>query len=121
MKLSIVPGSFAICRLPVSDPIPQPAGAFWSATRTADELSVVCEEGHAPFAPRVEAGWACLRVEGTLDFSLTGVLSSIAGPLAQAGISLFAMSTYDTDYVLVRRESLPAAARALRDAGHEVG
>ncbi|MBX9603640.1 MAG: ACT domain-containing protein [Bryobacteraceae bacterium] len=117
----MVPGSFAICRLPVSDPIPEPAGAFWSVTRTADELSVVCEEGHAPFAPRVEAGWVCLRVDGTLDFSLTGVLSSIAEPLAQAGISLFVMSTYDTDYVLLKRESLPAAIRALRDAGHQVG
>ncbi len=118
--LDVVAGRYAICRMTPADRVPAPAGAFWSLTRAGDEVSLVCEEEHAPIGVRFEAGWALLRVEGPLDFSLTGVLSEIAKPLAEAQISIFAVSTFDTDYVLVRSESLFAAVSALRRRGFTV-
>ncbi len=89
-------------------------------TRTADELSLVLpdEERHPDW--KAEPGWRALRVDGTLDFALTGILSSLAAPLAAAGVSLFAISTYDTDYVLVRENDLEKAAAALAAEGHTV-
>jgi hypothetical protein len=87
---------------------------------TPDELSLVVPEAFAPDGAAIEAGWRALRVAGTLDFSLTGVLASLAAPLAQAGVSIFAVSTYDTDYLLVRESGLAAALVALRGAGHTI-
>lgn len=118
--LAVVAGRYAVCRLHAADRLPAPAGPFWSLTRAGDELSLVCAEEHAPLGARFEAGWALLRVEGPLDFSLTGVLRDIAAPLADAGISIFAVSTFDTDYILVRAESLFAAVSALRRSGFTV-
>ena len=89
-------------------------------TRTAEELSIVCAAAAIPTGVRVVRGWRCLRVAGRLDFSLTGVLASIAAPLAAANVSIFAVSTSDTDYVLVPGESLTAAMEALSASGHEV-
>lgn len=80
----------------------------------------MCEEAAVPAEIHCEPGWRALGVEGPLDFGLTGVLSSIAQPLADAGVSIFAVSTFDTDYVLVRESSLVAAVRALEGAGHVV-
>jgi hypothetical protein len=93
---------------------------FYAITRTKDELSIVCEFGVAP--PEVECvgPWSCLEVEGPLDFSLTGILASIVVPLAEAGISVFALSAYRTDYVLVPAEKLEAAERVLLTAGHRI-
>ncbi len=98
------------------------SGGFVSVTKTDGELSVVCESTRLPPAlpRREEGGWSLLAVEGPLDFSLTGILSAISAPLASAGISIFAVSTYDTDYVLVRAASLAAAEVALAGAGFEV-
>ncbi len=115
MKLEIVDDEFSVCRLAAGAPLPS---RFFSATRTLEELSLVCFSGEEPEGSQVESGWRCFRVAGTLDFALTGVLSSIAGPLATAGVSLFAVSTFDTDYVLVK--DLEAARRALEAAGHEL-
>lgn len=122
MKILLVEGTFAICRLPAADAVPPWAarGAFSSVTRTTDELSVVCEAAGVPESVRADRGWRCLRVAGTQDLSLTGVLASIAAPLAAARVSLFVVATYDTDYVLVREESLAAATEALRAAGHDI-
>jgi uncharacterized protein len=121
VKLRALPGELAVCRLPVAAPAPAPgAGALWSVTRTADELSIVCPVAEAPAGAEVERGWRALQVAGPLDFGLTGVLAAIATPLADADVSLFVISTYDTDYVLVREAALPAAAEALRRAGHDV-
>jgi uncharacterized protein len=121
MRLAVVEGEFGVARLAANDPAPEWAhGSITCLTRTADELSIVCAAGAIPVAVRAERGWRCLRVVGTLDFSLTGVLSSIVGPLAAANISVFALSTYDTDYLLVRGQRLAAAIDALRAAGHEV-
>ena len=99
---------------------PRPTTPFISVTTTTDEISIVCEERLVPAGARVERGFAALRVVGTLDMGLVGILGSIAGPLADAGIPIFAVSTFDTDYVLVRAAFVEAATAALRAAGHRV-
>ena len=122
MKLVVLDGEFAVAKLPATELTPAWAeyGAFSSVTRTSEELSVVCPAARIPSDIKAERGWRCLRVGGRLDFSLTGILASIAGPLAAAEISIFAISTYDTDYILVREASLPSAVECLRDSGHDV-
>ena len=102
-------------------PLPEWATtAFSSVTRTASELSIVCPEERVPPELPAERGRRAFVVRGPLDFSLTGVLASIASPLAAAGVSIFALSTYDTDYVLVREGQLEAAVALLAAAGHDV-
>lgn len=120
LDLSILPETFAISRLPASASAPAWAdtGAFRSVTRTLDELSIVCEDRAVPEGVAASRGWRVIRVAGTLDFSSTGILSSLAAPLAEARISIFALSTHDTDYVLVRDEALGRAVDALTAAGH---
>ena len=122
LTLTALPDRLAVCRLDAGDPIPAwgTRGPFVSITRTPEELSVTCPEGDVPEGIRAERGFVPLKVEGPLDFALTGILASVAGPLADAGISLFAIATFDTDYVLVRAERLLDATAALRAAGHVV-
>ena len=122
MKLLVLDDELGIARLDATDPIPAWAaqGSLSSVTRTAEELSIVCAAAAIPAGVQAVRGWRCLRVAGRLDFSLTGVLASIAGPLAAANVSIFAVSTYDTDYVLVPGESLAAAMEALSASGHAV-
>jgi hypothetical protein len=121
LSLRVLPERLAICRLPPDAPVPEPPSrGFWSVTCTPDELSVVLLEAEAKPEWKAERGWRGFAVAGPLDFSLTGILASIASPLAVAGVSLFALSTYDTDYVLVREADLERAAKALREAGHAV-
>lgn len=120
--LTLVPVRLAVCRLAAGEPIPAWAvlGSFFSITRTADELSIVCPERLAPVDVQAERGWRALKVAGPLDFALTGILSGLSGALAKAGISLFAISTYDTDFVLVRAADLDGAITALEVAGYRV-
>ena len=122
MRLSILRGELAIARLGPADRVPEWAQSadFLSITRTADELSIVCESSRVPEEIRAERGRRALKIEGPLEFSLVGVIASIAGPLASAGISIFAMSTFDTDYVLVSAAELSAAIAVLKSAGHDV-
>lgn len=123
MNLSLIDHTLAVCQLPGDAPVPDWAIAaqpFISITRTPAELSIVCVEGTAPATVKREAGWRTLRIEGPLDFGLTGVLASVLEPLARAGVSIFALSTYHTDYVLVKQTKLDAAVQALRAAGHQV-
>jgi hypothetical protein len=93
---------------------------FLTATRTADELSIVCELGLAPAHAKCEAPWTCFKLQGPFPFSQTGVLSSFIDPLAANRIPIFAISTFDTDYVLVKEEHAAAAKQALQAAGHEL-
>ena len=122
LALSVLAAPLAIVRLEHSAGVPAWAwsGEVCSVTRTAEELSVVC--GDAAVAPdaTAERGWRALKVHGPLDFSLTGVLAALSVPLAHAGVSIFALSTYDTDYVLVRDEDLARACQALAQAGNAV-
>jgi hypothetical protein len=122
LTLTLAPDRLAVCRLAPDAPIPPlPLGsALVALTLTPDELSLVLPEASAPEGAKIEAGWRALRVAGSLDFSLTGVLASLAEPLARAEVSIFAISTYDTDYLLVRESALATALAALRAAGHTI-
>jgi hypothetical protein len=120
LRFTILPGSYAVARLAADAEVPAAALAsgFASVTRTAAELSIVCPEEAVPAGARVEGGWAILGLVGPFPFSMVGVLASVLVPLADAGVSIFALSTFDTDYVLVRREKLADAVAALEAAGH---
>ena len=123
MRLRELPEELAVCRLSPGSPAPpwvRAGGGLCSLTWTADELSVVCLAAAVPDGVRAETGWRALVVEGPLDMALTGILARLAAPLAEAGVAIFALSTFDTDYVLVRAAALEAARRALAAAGHEV-
>jgi hypothetical protein len=113
---------FAVCRLDKDAPVPPWAssGEFISITRTADELSVVCPQSVVPDSIKCEQGWRCLRVAGSMDFSMVGVVASLVTPLAEAGVSVFVVSTFDTDYFLVKEDDLARATAVLRAAGHGV-
>src|SRR5437868_12256321 len=122
LTLSIQPGTYAICRLEKDAAVPSWAmqGAFWSVIRTSDELSIVCAEVAVPSDSKREGGWRVLKCEGPLDFALTGIMASIAEPLADAAVPIFPIATHDTDYVLIKEPQLEAAVNALSSYGHAV-
>ena len=123
LHLRVWKDRFAVCRLAPRDAVPSwvwTAGEFISVSRTRDELSIVCAEGSVPPGIRCAKGWRILEVAGPLDFALSGILASLTVPLAHAGVSIFAISTYDTDYVLVGEAQLDLAVRMLTAAGHSV-
>jgi hypothetical protein len=122
LTITVHPEKYAICRLDPGSVVPKwAAGArFLSVTRTALELSIVCEQGMVPAEAHAERERRLLQIEGTLAFALTGVLVSVAEPLARAEISIFAVSTYDTDYLLVSEKDLDAARQVLESVGHTV-
>jgi hypothetical protein len=122
LTLLEVTGRFAVCKLPPGSAVPAwaTAGDVFSITRTADELSVVCRQELVPEGAEGEGGWRCLRVAGAMPFTLVGVLAALTTPLARAGVGVFAVSTFDTDYLLVKEADFPEAVAALRGAGHTV-
>ncbi|HSE46508.1 MAG TPA: ACT domain-containing protein [Gemmatimonadales bacterium] len=123
LTLELVPGTLAICRLAPDAPLPPWAsvpGPFLTISRTPEELSITLAQEAVPAGIRCERDYRALRVHGQLPPNLVGILLSIAKPLAEAGLAIFAISTYDTDYVLVKLNDLPAALNALREAGHQV-
>ncbi len=122
LSLSVVDGTFTICRLDRASEVPPWAtqGGFFSVTRTHDELSIVCESRNAPLGARCEDGWRCLHLHGPFSFELIGILNSLTGPLADAGVGVFLISTFETDYVLVKDYNLSRAIDALTRAGHIV-
>jgi len=122
LNLTILPERFAVCRLQSGADFREPAArsSLFALTRTTDELSLVCSEADAPLEALIEPGWRAFKVTGPLDFALTGILASLANPLADSGVGIFAVSTYDTDYVLVKETDLPRAAQALQAAGHSI-
>jgi hypothetical protein len=122
LELTLLPERYAISRLAHDSPVPGWAtqGPFFSVTRTGDELSVVSELAFVPPGVPSQSGWRVLKVHGPFVLSEIGVLSALASPLAEAKISLFAISTFDTDYLLVASESLSAAITALERAGHTI-
>jgi hypothetical protein len=122
LKLRETPWRLAVCRFPADSALPawvlHDGATFWSLTRTPDELSVVCPEEDLPpsVADQVERGWRAFAVVGPLPFGLIGVVSGLTAPLAAAGIPVFVLSTYDTDYVLVKSANLDRARDVLADA-----
>jgi hypothetical protein len=121
--LTVLGEWLSICRLDAGEEVPAWAteASFFSVTRTRDEPSVVCPEDVVPEGITRERGWRAFRLEGPFDLSMVGVLASVASPLAEAGASIFAVSTFDTDYVLVREEQLDLAVGTLRARGYSVG
>ena len=121
-RLSVLRERFAICRLDHDAPIPGWAltGSFVSVTRTAEELSILAPEADIPDTTKCVRGWNCLKLEGTFDLSSIGILASLTGPLAHEGISVLALSTFETDYLLVKAEDLAHAIRVFGEAGHQV-
>jgi hypothetical protein len=122
LDLVLVPGDFSIRKLESDAAIPSWASAspFFSITRTSEELSIVCRQESVPADVDCESGWRCLRVAGKMPFDVVGVLAALTSPLAEAGIPLFAMSTYDTDYLFVKEVDLGKAIACLRHAGHAI-
>ncbi len=122
LKFRQLPGPYAIVRLPPDAPVPDwtTKGKFTSITRTPEELSIVCPADSIPKDLDPGSRWVCLRLEGPFAFSQTGVLLSFIEPLSNNGIPIFAISTYDTDYVLVSKEHIDRALDSLREAGHEL-
>lgn len=122
LSLAILDDLYAVCRLRADENIPSWAlsSSFCSLTRTPDELSIVCPQELVPEAVEAVRGWKSLKVKGRLDFASVGILSSLTSSLAQVGISIFAISTYDTDYLFVKKDDLDRGVAALRKAGHDV-
>ena len=122
LRFRLLDGSYAVARLDATSPIPpwSTRGAFTSVTRTHEELSVVWDEASVPDDVRAERGWRALQLEGPIPFEMTGVAARFTSVLAARAISVFVISTFDTDYLLVKEASLAASIAALRDDGCEV-
>lgn len=122
LKFRRLSGPYVVLRLPSDALVPEwgTKGEFTSITRTEDELSVVCPADNLPHDVEAQHHWMCLKLEGPFPFSQTGVLLSFIEPLSSKGIPIFAISTYDTDYVLIQEEWVGAAISALHGAGHQL-
>lgn len=121
MRLNLLPSTYAVCRLAANAAVPEwPSGEFVSVTRTANELSIVCEERFVPDDVKAERGWRCFALEGPIPFDTLGVAAAMTSALAAARISVFFVSTYDTDYVLVSEGSVDSSVAALREAGFDL-
>ncbi len=124
MDLDLHPGALAVCRLGAADELPAwargDAKPLHAIVRTGDELSITTADELVPEGVEAERGWRALAVRGPLDFGVTGVLSSLAVPLAAADVPIFVISTFDTDWLLVGEQHLGSAVDVLLDAGHRV-
>jgi len=122
VELTLLRQELTVCRLDADSEFPEWArkGPFFSLTRTPDEWSVVCSRDAVPEGIRQEAGWRAFRLKGPIEFSAIGILASLTAPLARSGISLFALSTFDTDYLLVKEDDVKKASLALREEGHRI-
>jgi hypothetical protein len=123
LSLELLPDTLAICRLEPRAPVPSWAAEpspFLTLSRTAEELSITTLQSTVPAGVPCERDYRAVRVRGPLPLNLVGILAAIADPLAAAGLSIFAISTYDTDYVLVKAGELEAALKVLRQAGHQI-
>lgn len=118
LNLSILPQALTICQLDKNSEIPSwlNASLFFNVSRTADELSIVCDQHLVPTGVKKIDHWRAFKVEGPLDFSLTGIVASISTALADGGISIFVVSTFDTDYILVQEKDLERAKSVLGKA-----
>ena len=122
MILKLHRDNLAICRLHPDSPYPDwlPNRGFSSVTRTTDELSIVCNQDHLPARQTAEIDWRALEIEGPLAFTAVGILAELSGLLAIAEISIFVVSTHDTDFVLIKKQQIQRALAVLRNAGHKI-
>lgn len=122
LTLELLPEFFAVCQAPAATPPPPHifSASWYSLTQTPAELSLVIRQDLAPAGWLMVDQWRCLKVQGTLDFSLVGILAGLSGVLATAGVSIFAVSTYATDYVLVQQKDIEQACEALETAGYHL-
>ena len=122
LTLLVLAGRYGICRLGPDEPVPAWGlqGEFFSVTRTTDELSIVCAEAQIPATVLCESGWRLFKIDAVMDFSLVGIVAGISAAIAGANVGIFVLSTYNTDYILVRQPDFSAAAAALRTAGYKV-
>lgn len=122
LRFAVLPERLAIARLEPDSDLPEWAAStvFCAVTRTSEELSVVCPESEVPTDVECDRGWRALKIEGPLGFDEVGIVRSLAVPLAEVGVSIFVISTYETDYVLVREVQLEMALSALAEHGHTV-
>ena len=120
LQLNILENPFTIHRFPANHGIPSQVyeSQFYSISKTDEELSIVCNSTTQVNSEKSDTDWSCIKVEGPLDFSLTGILAKISTVLAKAEISIFAISTFDTDYILLKSEKLPFAKKALLKSGY---
>ena len=122
LSLKILPDRIAVCRFAPTAKLPEglDKSGFYSITRTEEELTVVCTEASVPSGTLSEGGWRCFKIQGPLDFSETGIIFSLSKPLAESGIPVFVVSTFDTDYFMVKEKDLVKAIEALTAAGHQL-
>ena len=122
LSLTLLTDIFAICRLEANAVVPSwaTAGRFFSITRTAEELSIVCLQSHVPDGIKCERDFRCFQVAGPIPFTTVGVLASLDQPLSETGISVFAISTFDTDYLLAKAADLRRTIEALEQKGHSL-
>lgn len=122
LSLSLLPDMYAVCQFHPDKHIPYWAliGNFVSLTRTPQELSIVCQQDNVPAEIEAERGWRCVQVQGAFDFSVSGVNASLAVPLAEADISVLAIATYSTDYLLLKEKDVERALQVLKHFGHSV-
>ena len=120
LTIALLDESFVICRFAPDEKVPGQltANRFYSITRTDEEISVVCPKENVPDGAKCDYGWRCFKVKGPLDFSLIGIIASIATTLSQAGVSIFTISTFNTDYFLVNDDKVEIAIKALGNEGH---
>ena len=122
LTLKILPNRLAVCRLNADAPLPDwiDESDFSSITRTEAELTIVCDEVLVASGTTSETGWRCIKVEGPLDFSEIGIVLSLTQPLAESGVSVFLISTFDRDYLMVKEKDLAETIDVLTAAGHRV-
>jgi hypothetical protein len=120
LKLRVLEDLYTVHRFPSNHKIPEQIykSEFYSISKSEDELSIVCNSSILLNSEKFETGWSCIKVSGALDFSLTGILADISSVLANAEVSIFAISTFDTDYILIKSENLPVAKEVLVSSGY---
>ena len=122
LVMKVIDETYGVCRLNNNQSVPDWAkdSRFYSITRTFEELSIVCSQANIPDGVKCEKDWRMLKIEGPLDFSMIGIIASISTVLAQAKISIFAVSTFDTDYILLKDKDFDNAVKVLRNEGYEI-
>lgn len=120
LRFCVLPGRYAICSFPPDATLPDwvDSSSFFSVTKTHKEITVVCEENQVPGEYKKSENWKCIKVEGSFDFDTVGILAGISGPLAQSKISLYVISTFETDYVLIHAKNINRAVSCLEKSGH---